>query len=97
MEHLSMDTAAKIEWSGWSRCESSFSMLLVPHRPGVLALAEEITESNPILGTGKRLLALFFVTEARDLSLAVSGLFAPGSPLREKLVLSRCFLRYALI
>src|SRR5256885_6422090 len=93
MEHISIDSGLQVTWSSWSRCESSFSMLLVPHRPGILALAEEIIDA----AGGKRMLALFHVAEARDLSLAVSALFASGSPLRDKLSEGHCFVRYAMI
>lgn len=94
MENLSIDVGTEIKWSHWSRCESSFSMLLVPHRPGVLALAEEVLDAN---GNGKRMLALFYVDEARDLSAAVSDLFSPRSPFREQLEERRCYARYAMI
>ena len=93
MEHISIDSGLQVTWSSWSRCESSFSMLLVPHRPGILALAEEIIDA----AGGKRMLALFHVAEARDLSLAVSALFASGSGLRDRLSEGRCFVRYAMI
>jgi hypothetical protein len=94
MENLSIDISAEVKWSQWSRCESSFSMLLVPHRPGVLALAEEVFDSE---GHSKRMLALFYVTEAYDISAAVSELFSPRSPYREQLENRRCFARYAMI
>ena len=32
----------RLEWSKWFRCESSFSVLLVPAKAGIFALAEEI-------------------------------------------------------
>ncbi|HTC95122.1 MAG TPA: hypothetical protein VK699_16880 [Terriglobales bacterium] len=44
MEQLSVDIAAQIQWSNWSHCESSFNLVLVPHHPGVYALAEEVME-----------------------------------------------------
>ena len=44
MEQLSVDIAAKVQWSDWTHCESSFNLVLVPHLPGVYALAEELTE-----------------------------------------------------
>ena len=94
MENLSIDISAEVKWSQWSRCESSFSMLLVPHRPGVLALAEDVLDSD---GQGKRMLALFYVSEAYDISAAVSELFSPRSPYREQLEHRRCFARYAMI
>ena len=94
MENLSIDISAEVKWSQWSRCESSFSMLLVPHRPGVLALAEDVLDSD---GQGKRMLALFYVAEAYDISAAVSELFSARSPYREQLEHRRCFARYAMI
>src|SRR5215471_3159377 len=34
----------RLQWSRWFRCESPHSLLLVPSRPGVFALAEEMME-----------------------------------------------------
>jgi|SRR5437016_1154746 len=39
----------RLQWSRWFRCESPHSLLLVPSKPGVFALAEEIME----FGSGK--------------------------------------------
>ena len=50
MENLSIDIATRVQWSSWSRCESSFSMLLVPHRPGIFALAEEVADGQQASG-----------------------------------------------
>ncbi len=83
-------------WSAWSRCESSFSLLLVPARPGVFALAEEVFETGAS-GSRRRMLALFHVAEAADLARATSRLFAADHPLRQRLVAARCFLRYAVL
>ncbi|HUO24864.1 MAG TPA: hypothetical protein VMU61_04305 [Candidatus Aquilonibacter sp.] len=33
----------RLQWSGWFRCDSPHSLLLVPSKPGIFALAEEIT------------------------------------------------------
>jgi len=33
----------RLQWSHWFRCESHHSLLVVPSKPGVFALAEEIT------------------------------------------------------
>jgi hypothetical protein len=84
----------EMNWSRWSRCESSFELLLVPSQPGVFALAEEVVQ-----GAGpesRRMLAVFEVAEAEDLSRAMSRLFAAGSPWREKLAQTRCYVRYAI-
>jgi len=37
----------RLHWSRWFRCESHHSLLVVPSRPGVFALAEEIMEFVP--------------------------------------------------
>ena len=79
------------QWSRWARCESSFSLLLVPHRPGVYALAEDVAA----IESGRRTLAVFHVAAADDLARAVSRLFAAESPLRARLAGSRCYLRYS--
>jgi len=50
MEQLSVDIAAQIQWSNWSHCESSFNLVLVPHHPGVYALAEEVIEPEGSAG-----------------------------------------------
>jgi hypothetical protein len=34
----------RLSWSRWFRCESHHSLLFVPSKPGVFALAEEITD-----------------------------------------------------
>ena len=39
----------RLQWSCWFACESPHSLLLVPSKPGVVALAEEV------LGPGEAL------------------------------------------
>lgn len=84
----------EMNWSRWSRCESSFELLLVPSQPGVFALAEEIVQ--PAGPESRRMLAVFEVNEAEDLSRSLSRLFAVGSPWRERMAKTRCYIRYAL-
>jgi hypothetical protein len=55
------------------------------------ALAPEVTPS------GKRMLALFQISEAGDLGMALGRLFLPGNPLLKTLNSGRCFARYAVI
>lgn len=84
----------EMNWSRWFHCESSFGLLLVPNQPGVFALAEEVVQ-----GAGphsRRMLAVFEVAEAEDLSRAMSRLFAAGSPWREKMAQVRVYVRYAI-
>ena len=83
----------EMNWSRWFRCESSFSLLLVPNQPGIFALAEEVVQPAE---NSRRMLAVFEVQEADDLARAMSRLFAVGSPWRDKLAESRCYLRYAV-
>src|SRR5262249_33063847 len=78
----------------WFRCESSFSVLLVPAKAGIFALAEEVAAPGR---DSKRILAVFEIQETGDIGIALGRLFLPGSPLREKLESGNCFARYAVI
>ena len=84
----------RLEWSRWFRCESSFSVLLAPCRPGIFALGEEVISATE---GSKRMLALFHLAETDDLGMTLGRLFLPGNPLRERLEAGRCFARYAVI
>jgi hypothetical protein len=84
----------EMTWSRWFHCESSFGLLLVPSQPGVFALAEEVVQAaGP---QSRRMLAVFEVAEAEDLSRAMSRLFAAGSPWREKMAEAKVYVRYAI-
>jgi hypothetical protein len=83
----------EMNWSRWFRCESSFSLLLVPNQPGIFALAEEIVQPAQ---SSRRMLAVLEVQEADDLGRSMSRLFATGSPWRDKLGESPCYVRYAV-
>jgi hypothetical protein len=85
----------RVEWSRWFRCADSFSLVLMSSKPGIFALGEEIG-ALPSTG-GKRMLALFQISETDDLGMALGRLFLPGSPQRERLATGRCFARYAVI
>jgi len=84
----------RLEWSRWFRCESSFSVLLAPSKPGIFALGEEVVSPG---GGSKRMLALFHISETDDVGMALGRLFLPGNPLRERLDEGRCFARYTVI
>ena len=85
----------RIQWSKWFRCESSFSVLLVPPKGGIFALAEEVIAPGETAATGgKRMLAVFQVTETEDLAIALGRLFLPANPLRQRLQAGNCFVRY---
>jgi hypothetical protein len=38
----------RLQWSHWFRCQSHHSLLVVPSKPGVFALAEEVLDSESI-------------------------------------------------
>jgi hypothetical protein len=42
----------RLQWSRWFRCQSHHSLLLVPSRPGVFALAEEILDFDSTTSPG---------------------------------------------
>jgi hypothetical protein len=84
----------EMNWSRWFHCESSFGLLLVPSQPGVFALAEEVVQA--VGEQSRRMLAVFEVAEAEDLSRAMSRLFAAGSPWREKMAQEKVYVRYAI-
>lgn len=86
--------AVRLDWSRWSRCESSFNLLLAPQQPGIFALAEEVMD---VAANGKRMLAILDVAPADDLARSLSWLFSPASALRDRLLSGRCFVRYAVV
>ncbi|HJX83857.1 MAG TPA: hypothetical protein VJ723_05900 [Candidatus Angelobacter sp.] len=93
-----LERVMEMNWSKWFRCESSFSLLLVPGQPGVFALAEEVAQPMAQSGTqARRLLAVFEAGETDDLVRALSRLFAPSSPWSERLAATRCYVRYAVV
>jgi hypothetical protein len=88
----------RLQWSKWFRCQSSFSVILVPGKPGLFALGEEVIAPGEIPAAGgKRMLALFQIAEADDLAVALGRLFVPGHPERERFASGRCFARYTVI
>jgi hypothetical protein len=89
---------SRLQWSKWVRCESSLSFVLVPSRPGLFALAEEIIPAGQVPATsGKRMLAVFQITQSDDLGMALGRMFLPGTPERERMGSGRCFARYAVV
>ena len=88
----------RLQWSRWLRCESSFSTLLIPSKPGLYAFGQEVIAPGklPVTG-GKRMLALFRISETEDLGMSLGRLFLPGAPDRERFAVGNCFVRYAVI
>jgi hypothetical protein len=86
---------SRLTWSRWTRCESSFSLALAPHQPGLFALAEEVVPAGE--AGARRLLAVFEIAAADDLAYALGRLFTAASPWREHLLSGRCFARFAVV
>jgi hypothetical protein len=88
----------RLQWSSWFRCQDSFTLVLAPCKPGLFALGEEIIAPGEMgVGEGKRMLALFQISEADDLGMALGRLFLSRNPERERLTNGRCFARYVVI
>jgi len=88
----------RLQWSQWFRCDDSFSLLFAPCKPGLFALGEEVIPPGDLaVGEGKRMLALFQISEANDLGMALGRLFLSGNPARERLASGHCFARYVVV
>ncbi len=87
----------RLQWSRWSRCESSLSVLLAPSKPGVFALAEEANFQGTSALEEKRLLNLLQISESDDLGMALGRLFLPNSPEQSRFANKPCYVRYAII
>jgi hypothetical protein len=73
-----------------------FRLVQLSSKPGLFVLADEVIPPGEVPAAGgKRMLALFRISEADDLGMALGRLFLPGSP--ERLAVDTCFARYALI
>lgn len=101
MARLGLEPAVdhrRLQWSRWFRCECSFDLLLIPVKPGLFAVGEEIVAPGELpVASGKRMLAVIQVTEADDLGIAMGRLFSPTSPLRQRIATGRVFMRYTVI
>jgi hypothetical protein len=69
----------RLQWSRWFRCESPHSLLIVPSKPGVFALAEEIVD----FGTTTARVATGASPVSRTLSEAKGSGSAPEAESRE--------------
>jgi hypothetical protein len=88
----------RLQWSEWVPLESRFDPLLVPSKPGLFALADELIAPGEMpMAAGKRMLAIFQISETADLGIAMVRLFAPGTPLTARWAEGRVFVRYTVI
>jgi len=92
----------RLHWSRWVRCESHHSLLVVPSKPGVFALAEEIVpvstdvrdEAAP---AQRRMLAVtrFFADD--DMAFVLDRMLSRENPMRARMVSGRYFVRFVII
>ena len=88
----------RLPWSRWFRFETHYDLVWVPGRPGLFALAEElIAPGETAVGGGKRMLAVLQVSASDDLAIAMSRLFAPNHPLKDRVADGRIFARFTVI
>jgi hypothetical protein len=84
----------RLHWSRWSRCESPHSLLCVPSKPGVFALAEEIMSGSD---GAKRMLAVLQFGEDDDMAFVLDRMFSRENSMRARLASGRCFVRFVVI
>ncbi len=154
----------RLQWSRWFRCDSTHSLLVVPSKPGIFALAEEVMNLAPsnghnnhaetsgsnhvetaalgcperssasgifpvgiLGGTGggtgilggaalqrcdslppkdpalaaevpvRRMLAILQFSEDDDMAFVLDRMFTRINPMRDRLALGSCFLRFVVI
>jgi hypothetical protein len=103
----------RLQWSRWSRCDSPRSLLVVPSKPGIFAIAEEIMDlgtgnalaadgksrgpSPPEAAPARRMLAVLQFSEDDDMAFTLDRMFTRIHPMRARLASARCFLRFVVL
>jgi hypothetical protein len=103
----------RLPWSHWFRCESHHSLLIVPSKPGVFALAEEVmdlnqdkakriadvpkAESREPKAEPSRMLAVAKFFEDDDMAFVLDRMLSHENPLRTRLASGRYFIRFVVI
>ena len=101
----------RLQWSNWFRCESHHSLLLVPSKPGVFAIAEEVmdfgaaasAQSEAASPTGRgakpeaRMLAVSQFFEDDDMAFTLDRMLSHNNPMQARLASGRYFLRFVVI
>ena len=86
----------RLEWSRWFRCQSSLDLVL-PSMPGLFALSEELLARQTPVAGDTRVLAVFQISEAQDLEIAINRLFSSNSAMKERIASGHFFIRYTII
>jgi hypothetical protein len=88
----------RLHWSRWFRCDSPHSLLTVPSKPGVFAIAEEIMPlSDAPAPQTKRMLAVVQFVEDDDMAFVLDRMFAHQNPMRSRLASGSCFVRFVVL
>src|SRR5579872_77593 len=102
----------RLQWSRWFRCEAHHSLLCVPSKPGVFALAEEIMDMGspkgsgavpeagslkPEADSGRRMLAVAQFFEDDDMAFVLDRMLSRSNPMRSRLESGRYFVRFVEI
>ena len=100
----------RLHWSRWFRCESHRSLLSVPSKPGVFAVAEEVmnvgtaasgctaeSSPNPAVSESPRMLAVTKFFEDDDMAFTLDRMLSWQNPMRARLESGRYFIRYVAI
>ena len=100
----------RLQWSRWLRCESQHSLLFVPSKPGVFALAEELSHvgaeayarpaehgSADAVPEPRRMLAVTQFFEADDMAFVLDRMLSRYNPMRGRLESGRHFIRFVII
>ncbi len=103
----------RLQWSRWFRCDSPRSLLIVPSKPGIFALAEEVLggaalqrcDMQPLMDAAlaaeatpaKRMLAVLQFSEDDDMAFVLDRMFTRINPMRARLASGSCFLRFVVI
>jgi hypothetical protein len=101
----------RLHWSRWFRCDSPHSLLTVPSKPGVFAIAEEITSPSThgaadalvrraeqsSTFAAKRMLAVVQFVEDDDMAFVLDRMFAHQNPMRSRLASGSCFVRFVVL
>jgi hypothetical protein len=97
----------RLSWSRWFRCESHHSLLIVPSKPGVFAVAEEIIDLGAPARTleaetkepeaGKRMLAVTQFFEDDDMAFVLDRMLSRNNPMAARLASGHFFVRFVVI
>lgn len=99
----------RLRWSRWFRCESHHSVLVVPSKPGVFAIAEEImdigTPADHVETTDgqnraecvRRMLAVTQFYEDDDMAFVLDRMMSRPNPMGARLASGRYFARFVVI